>query len=200
MGEDEMNKELYRGNLVRLSAEDPQAMGEAFSRWNRDSEYFRLLDTDPPHLWSNKKFKEWIEKEIDKDLPTNVLFGIRVVLPGPATDPAGDKLIGFVSFDGINWASGDTFVAIAMGEREYRGRGYGTEAMQLMLRYGFSELNLHRVSLCVFDYNPRAIRSYEKCGFRHEGRMREIIQRDGEWHDLIFMGILREEWEKGSDI
>ena len=85
---------------------------------------------------------------------------------------------------------------IGLGERNYWGNGYGTDAMQIMLRYAFRELNLHRVSLDVFEYNPRALHSYEKAGFQIEGRRRKMVQRDGRRYDMIFMGILREAWEK----
>jgi RimJ/RimL family protein N-acetyltransferase len=82
-----------------------------------------------------------------------------------------------------------------VGEREYWGRGYGTEAMRLVLQFAFQELNLHRVSLGVFAYNERAIRSYEKAGFRIEGRLRQGIHRVNQRWDEVVMGILRSEWE-----
>jgi RimJ/RimL family protein N-acetyltransferase len=63
-----------------------------------------------------------------------------------------------------------------------------------MLEYAFLEANLERVSLNVFDYNPRAIRSYEKAGLQHEGRMKGVLNREGKRWDLVFMGILRSEW------
>jgi RimJ/RimL family protein N-acetyltransferase len=66
--------------------------------------------------------------------------------------------------------------------------------MIVILRYAFQELNLRRVALDTFEYNPRAIRSYEKAGFVHEGRARGYLYREGQRWDLIFMGILREEW------
>ena len=182
-----MSTELFQGKLIRLSSEDPQGLAEAFSRWNQNSEYFRLLDSDPAHLWSAKKMKEWFDKDLDSPLPNNLLFGIRTL--------AGDKLIGFIAFDGINWTDRDSYVAIGIGETDFWGRGYGSEAMRLMLRYGFTELNLHRVSLTVYEYNPRGIRSYEKCGFKHEGRIREFLLRDGRRSDMLHMGILRSEWE-----
>lgn len=68
--------------------------------------------------------------------------------------------------------------------------------MRLALRFAFMELNLHRVTLDVFEYNPRAIRSYEKAGFREEGRRRQLLLRNGRRWDEIEMGILREEWLK----
>jgi RimJ/RimL family protein N-acetyltransferase len=87
-------------------------------------------------------------------------------------------------------------VGIGIGEREYWGKGYGKDAMRIMLRYAFMELNLHRVSLNVYEYNPRAIRSYEKAGFTVEGRQRQALNRDGRRWDMIYMGSLREEWKR----
>jgi RimJ/RimL family protein N-acetyltransferase len=83
---------------------------------------------------------------------------------------------------------------ITIGERDAWGRGLGTEATQLMLQHAFERLGLHRVGLAVFSYNTRAIRAYEKAGFRVEGRLREAIQRQGEFFDEVQMGILAGEW------
>ena len=66
--------------------------------------------------------------------------------------------------------------------------------MKLVLRYAFTELNLRRVTLNVFEYNPRAIRCYEKLGFQHEGRVRKYLNREGRRWDLMYMGIMKEEW------
>ena len=66
--------------------------------------------------------------------------------------------------------------------------------MRVILRYAFTELNLHRVSLGLFEYNPRALRSYEKAGFKMEGRMRGTLHREGRRWDDLYMGILRTEW------
>jgi RimJ/RimL family protein N-acetyltransferase len=182
-----MSNAFFQGRLVRLSSEDPLVMAEAFARWNQDSEYFRLLDSDPAHLWSSRKMKEWFEKDLDSALPNNLLFAIRTL--------AEDKLIGFIAFDGLNWTNRDTFVAIGIGEQDYWGKGYGSDAMRVMLRYGFTELNLHRISLTVFEQNPRGIRSYEKCGFKYEGRIRDFLLRDGQRSDMLHMGILKSEWD-----
>jgi RimJ/RimL family protein N-acetyltransferase len=68
--------------------------------------------------------------------------------------------------------------------------------MRLVLRFAFGELNLNRLTLDVFEYNPRAIRSYESAGFKHEGRGRGWLKRDGRRWDMVYMGILRSEWEE----
>lgn len=182
-----MSTELFRGELVRLTDENPDVLAAAFNRWNRDPEYFRLLDSAAPRLWSTKKMKDWFEKDLENPSPTYVSFSIRTL--------AEDKLIGFVAFDEVRWVPRDAWVAIGIGEREYWGKGCGTDAMRLMLRYGFMALNLNRVSLGVFATNPRAVRSYEKCGFVHEGCIREFLLRDGKYWDMFQMGILREDWE-----
>ncbi len=182
-----MINDIFRGKLVRLSAENPETYAEHFSRWWHDSEYGRLLDLAPGMLFSPKRVKEWLEKELEKDPPEMWMFGIRAL--------EDDKLIGFVDLNSAT-PHGDTFVGIGIGEREYWGKGYGTEAMKLVLRFAFTELGLHRVSLDVFEYNPRGVKSYEKAGFRMEGRVREMILRDGQRSDVFFMGVLREDWLK----
>jgi RimJ/RimL family protein N-acetyltransferase len=181
-----MSANLFEGKLVRLGSEDPQVLAEAFARWGRDSEYSRLLDSEPARLWSVKKVKEWFEKDPETTVPRGFLFSIRTL--------SEDRLIGFIAFEDISWPNRDTYVAIGIGERDCRGKGYGSDAMRVMLRYGFEELNLHRISLTVYAYNPRGIRSYEKCGFVHEGCIREFLLRDGQRSDMLHMGILRADW------
>lgn len=80
---------------------------------------------------------------------------------------------------------------IALNGPEFFGVGYGTEATRLLLDYAFDVVGLHRVSLEVFDYNPRAQRAYEKAGFVREGLQREALWWDGEWHDVVTMAILK---------
>jgi RimJ/RimL family protein N-acetyltransferase len=88
----------------------------------------------------------------------------------------------------------DSMVANDLGDRKYWGNRYGTDAMRVMLAYVFRELNLLRVVWIDFEYNPRAIQPYEKAGFVHEGRVRGFLHRDSRRWDLIYMGILRQEW------
>jgi RimJ/RimL family protein N-acetyltransferase len=181
--------DLLKGELVRLSAEEPDTIAECFNRWSRNSEYMRQLDTSPARLWSTNVLKEWLKKDLEKDLEKEPFywFHIRTL--------DDDRVIGDIALDGVNWNNGESFVGISIGEKENWNKGYGTDAMRLIVRYAFAELNLRRVSLTVFEYNPRGLRSYQKAGFKEEGRMREYLNRDGRRWDMIFMGILREEWQ-----
>lgn len=184
-----MDKSLYRGELVRFVAPDPQQAAGKLAKWMRDSEFVRLLDTDPARLLSVDKYKEWLEKDLVEEQKNDELFFLIQTLEEA-------RNIGLIGLDGIRWTHGDAWVGIGLGERDYWGKGYGTDAMRILQRYAFEELNLHRLSLSVFEYNPRAMRSYEKAGFVLEGRARQFLNRDGRRYDLIFMGILREEWER----
>ena len=184
-----MNVPLFQGELVHLIAPEPQLAAGLHSRWMRDSEFVRLLDTDPARLFSVDKNKEWFEKNLVEEQKDDELFLLIRTLEE-------ERTIGLIGLDGIRWTHGDAWIGIGLGEREYWGKGYGTDAMRILLRYAFEELNLHRLSLCVFEYNPRAIRSYEKVGFIVEGRARKFLNRDGQRYDMLYMGILREEWER----
>ena len=178
--------DLLHGETVRLTAENPEVMAVQLFRWDQDTEWFRFLDTEPPRLFSEKKVKEWLEKDLEKPRSDEMYFAIRTL--------EDDILIGFIGLFNLLMHHGDALVAIALGEREYWGKGYGTDAMRVMLSYAFNELNLRKVGLIVFEYNPRAIRSYEKVGFRHEGRIRGAMLREGRRWDWLFMGLMREEF------
>lgn len=79
---------------------------------------------------------------------------------------------------------------IALAAERLTGRGYGREAARLLLAWAFDVLGLHRVALEVYAFNPRAIHVYETLGFRHEGRLREVLLQDGQRHDALVMGML----------
>ncbi len=181
-----MENQLFTGKLVRLGALDPERDADAFARWSQDSEYLRLIDMPPPVPRLAKSFKEdltaWQAQEND------YIFVIRTL--------DGDRAIGFIELDGISWTNREAWIGIGIGEREFWGKGYGTDAMQVLTRYAFTELQLRRLSLNVYEYNVRAQRSYQKAGFVVEGHARQVLNRDGQRWDLVYMGLLKEEWEK----
>jgi RimJ/RimL family protein N-acetyltransferase len=104
-----------------------------------------------------------------------------------------DELLGHVSLWGDNPRNRAATMAIIIGE-EHTGDGYGPEALEVMMRYGFSELGLHRIELAVYAYNTRAVSVYRKLGFTQEGRRRDAVLHDGVFHDEITMAILEPEW------
>jgi RimJ/RimL family protein N-acetyltransferase len=184
-------KDIFTGKLVRLSAFDPEEMSRAFARWHLNSEYLRLLNSAPSRMESAKSAARWMEKEVEEMSTATYFFSIRTM--------AEDKLIGGLDLDVVNWPGRDAFVGLGIGETEYWSKGYGTDAMNVLLQFAFTEINLRRVSLSVFEYNPRAIRSYEKAGFRHEGRARKVLNKEGSRWDVLYMGILREEWNNDHE-
>lgn len=179
-----MFKNNFYGSLVHLAAIDPEEIGAMLARHSSDTEFSRLEDTSPCIPLTKDVVKKWNEKMLEN--PNIIAFAIRTL--------AEDRLIGDVGMGGMSWNHGDAFIGIGIGDREFWGKGYGSDAMKLALDYAFDELNLRRVSLSVFEYNPRAIRCYEKLGFQHEGRVRQSINREGRRWDLVYMGILKEEW------
>jgi RimJ/RimL family protein N-acetyltransferase len=185
-----MEDEIYRGELSRLVALEPDKDAKHFAVWGIDSEYARLLDSDPVRLWSIRDSKEWFEKQQSKEEFRGVEFMIKTL--------DGDKTIGFVGLQDIAWQHRNGWLGIGIGDREYWNKGYGTDAMKIIARYTFEELGLHRINLNVFSYNTRAIHSYKKVGFQVEGYIPEAVYRDGQRWDMIYMGLLREDWKKSA--
>jgi RimJ/RimL family protein N-acetyltransferase len=176
---------LLRGERVRLTALNTDDL-PTIARWEEHSEYQRNFDASPALPRSIGQLTRWLEDE--QQLKNQFLFAIRLV--------EDNTLIGILDISGISWAHQVGWLAIGIGEAQHRGKGYGYEASRLALKFAFHEINLHRVQLSVFSYNPRAIALYEKLGFQREGVFREFLQRDGQRHDMILYGLLRHEWEK----
>jgi len=106
-----------------------------------------------------------------------------------------DNLIGHISLHDINHLNRHAFLGIFIGDEEHRNKGYGSEAVCLVLDYGFKTLNLHNIMLSVHDDNIAAISCYKKIGFKEAGRRREWVFKDGKYHDVIYMDILENEFE-----
>jgi len=110
------------------------------------------------------------------------IFGIRLRADG--------RLIGSCQLNGIHPVHRSAELQIRIGEADARGRGFGTDATRLLLRFGFDELDLHRIYLQVFATNEPARRLYERVGFRSEGVLREAAWIADEWVDVVLMAIL----------
>jgi RimJ/RimL family protein N-acetyltransferase len=174
------------GSLVRLGPVDLVEAPEVFARWRNDTEYLRLLgDPVVPMLASS------IRRRSEKYEPGDTYRFLIHTL-------AGDRLVGFINL-WLNQMDRDAWVGIGIGDAGDRGKGYGTDAMRIALRYLFEELEMERASLGVFADNARAVRAYQRVGFVIEGVQREEVLRDGRRWDTLIMGVLRREWIAGSD-
>lgn len=151
-------------------------------RWINDPEVTRTLGAYRP--MNELREREWFESRYKDDKE----IGLAIVLKGQ------DKHIGNIGLHRIDWKNRQAELGIMIGERDEWDKGYGAEAIGLMLGYGFERLNLHRVYLRVYANNPRAIRCYEKAGFRREGLLRESHFSEGRYWDTTIMGILEGEW------
>ncbi|MED1797459.1 GNAT family N-acetyltransferase [Brevibacillus porteri] len=109
-------------------------------------------------------------------------------------DSHTNRPIGITSLIQIDLKNRNAECIIDIGEKEFWGKGYAREALKLLLDYAFLEMNLHRVSLRVFSFNEKAIKLYDKLGFKQEGISRQFLFREGKWHDLVHMGILQQEY------
>ena len=105
-----------------------------------------------------------------------------------------DQSIGTVFLRDVDKVNGSGIVGIFIGDRRYLGQGYGTDALNALVDFGFGELRLERIELEVFDYNTRAIRSYEKAGFQTDAVLRHSRFHRGAHHDVHLMSILRSDW------
>jgi RimJ/RimL family protein N-acetyltransferase len=103
------------------------------------------------------------------------------------------ELVGHVALFGVRLATRGATIGIVLG-RQHWNKGFGTDAMRVVVRYGFAELGLHRLQLGLWSYNTRALAAYRTVGFREEGRRRESVFHDGVWYDEVLMGILEHEY------
>ncbi len=175
---------LLRGVQVRLTALTRDDL-PTIARWQEDAEFLRLFDALPAYPKTEAALADWLEER--HKASDAFLFAVRPL--------EGDALLGYVELDEILWPHGACGIAICIGEPAQRGKGFGTEAVGLALRFAFHELNLHRVTFTAFSYNRPSIALAEKLGFQREGVYREFLQRDGQRHDMILYGLLCHEWE-----
>ncbi len=171
------------GQKIRLRRVEREDI-PTFVRWFNDPEVREFLMMYLP--MSTAEEEKWFERQLE-DRNSDVF----------AIETADGVLIGNIGLHDINWRDRRAELGIAIGEKAYWGKGYGSDAIRTLLRFAFQEMNLHRVSLRVREDNARAIRAYEKCGFQLEGRMREAMFGHGRYFDELHMAVLRREFDEG---
>ena len=178
-----MKNPFLTGERIYLRPLEREDAG-IFVPWINDQEITRTLVLYRP---MNRDDEEEFIARAAKERG-GIVFGIAL--------KKDDRLIGNTAFHAIHPKDRHAGFGILIGDKKEWDRGYGTEATALMARYAFTTLNLNRIWLHVYEYNPRGRRAYEKVGFRVEGTLRKHCFREGRYWDVIVMGLLREEWEK----
>lgn len=114
-----------------------------------------------------------------------------------AIDMKTNKTIGHISIGQISKVNNSARLGtVLIGDKDFKGKGYGQKMVKEALKIGFDEYNFHRINLVVFDFNTPAIKAYEKVGFKKEGLQRESRKIGNEYWSLIEMSILEQEWEE----
>ena len=185
----DIHTQLFEAQAIRLGPLDHEAHPEIESKWTHDAEFMRLMELKPVRPLSPalvKKEYEAIEKQMEED-KNLFYFTIRARLD--------DRLIGKAMLEWIDWTNGNGWLRLGLGAADDRRKGLGSQALRLLLRYAFSELNLYRVTALVPEYNQGAMRLFQKFGFVEEVRRRKALNRDGALWDLVAFGLLRSEWD-----
>lgn len=157
-----------------------------YTKWLNDSEVTMGLGNHPSII-SEAQEKEWLEKLASATDQVNLAI----------IDAKTDQVIGNCGLMDISPVHRKAMIGIFIGEAAYRNGGYGTEAMALLLDFGFRVLNLHNIHLKYFSFNARGEKAYRKLGFKEVGRRRESVYYNGQYYDDVEMDILEDEFRQG---
>jgi RimJ/RimL family protein N-acetyltransferase len=171
------------GERVYLRALEPTQDNHLYATWLNDQEIRRYFSVFPTNDTRGKERLENLYKDFK-----HILFGVAL--------KSNHRLIGLVGLKDINTLNQSAEFYIIIGDRSVWGQGYGTEATQLMVQYGFLELNLNRIQTQDMEENVAGWRADEKAGFKLEGTLREAIQRFGKYHNIRMYSILRNEFSE----
>ncbi|MBE0451005.1 MAG: GNAT family N-acetyltransferase [Clostridia bacterium] len=175
---------MLTGEMVKLRAYKREEMPKVVALIN-DPEVKSLLTPGVPFPYTLEDEYKWYESLTGNSSGT-YNFAIETIDDG--------LYLGGCGINNIDWKNRVAVVGIFIGEKSFWGKGYGTDAMKVLMDFIFMEMNINKIKLNVFGFNPRAKKSYEKCGFKVEGHLKQEIFRDGVYHDESVMAILREEY------
>ncbi len=166
----------------------------------------RFKEDDATHvlkLWNNLEVRKYLanffpfslENELEFIRSQNKAFDQRKSFTFAIETLAEKKLIGGCGLHDVNWRSRNAELGITIFDQDYWNKGFGTDAMIVLLNFGFHILNLNNIYLRVLEYNKRAIRVYEKIGFKHVGKFRKFVYFGGKFYDLLIMDLLIDEFK-----
>ena len=169
------------GDRIYLSPRNSEDV-EQFTQWLND---FQV--TDYTGMSGKLTTLEGEKKYLQENSSPEAMFAIVTL--------EQDKMIGTVSLENVDWMNRTATLGIFIGDKEYLSKGYGTEAIRLLLEYGFKYMNLYNIKLDLLECNIRALKFYQKCGFKEYGRRRKCRFVNGKYYDYISMDILADEFE-----
>lgn len=172
------------GKRIRLRAIEREDLPR-FATWLNDDDVRQNISLVIPLSLAQEE--QWYEEVLKRPAAEQPLM-----IEAAASE--GWMPIGNISFFDFDQRCRSAELGIFIGDKSFWNKGYGREAVQLMVQHGFSHLNLHRIFLRVFQTNPRAIRSYECAGFVHEGRLRQAYFQQGKYIDVLVMSVIASEW------
>jgi ribosomal-protein-alanine N-acetyltransferase len=173
---------FIEGDTIYLRALSMNDVSEEYLSWLNDEETTRGLASGV-FPSTTEELTRFVEGVINNK--NTVMFAV--------CDKTNDKHIGNIKLDQFDWVSRTCELGLLIGDKNYWGKGIGTEVCRLTLTYAFTDLNIRKVSLAVYENNPSAIRVYEKLGFVQEGRLRKHVFEGGSYYDKFYMGIFQEE-------
>ena len=185
---------LFKGNRILLGAINHEIDPPVESGWTHHGDYLGMVSPNfamPQSPSQVKKRYEEIEKS-QEDRENSFYFHVRLL--------EDNRLIGFAEISWIEWSNAAGFVRLGIGSPNERRQGYGSEILELLLRFTFTELNLFRLTARIAGYNLPAIGLFQKFGFVEEVRSREALQRFGKRWDLLHLGLLADEWTGSKSV
>ncbi|MCL4442345.1 MAG: GNAT family N-acetyltransferase [Firmicutes bacterium] len=174
---------MYTGKLVKLRAYKQEDAALAQEYYN-DPEVKRFLVPGIPYPLTLPEEERWVLSQS----ANNDVYSFAIETLEDA------QYIGGCGINSVDWKNSVAQAGIFIGDKNFWGKGYGTDAMQVLVRFVFEQMNVNKVSLNTYSFNTRAFKSYLKCGFKQEGTLRQALFRDGRYHDIYVMGLLREEY------
>jgi RimJ/RimL family protein N-acetyltransferase len=178
-----LNKNFWQGKLIRLRAIEPED-AETFYSWNFDSEMARAVDFVWPPT-SLQSVREWAQKSATQEFKDDIV--------NFALEDREGNLAGSINSHSTNRRNGTFGYGVAVRD-QFRGRGYASKAIILLLRYFFEELRYQKATVDIYGFNLPSIALHEKLGFQREGQLRRMIYTRGKYYDQFFYGMTSEEF------
>ena len=170
------------GERIYLSPRSSED-AEIFTKWMNDFEVTDYIGRSDTILTLDAEKKYLESKNMDLSTTSFAIIDLKT-----------DKMIGTLSLEEIHHTNRTAVLGIFIGEPDFRSNGYGSEAIKLLLDFGFNYMNLNSIRLNVLSCNERAIKCYKKCGFKESGKWRKSKFVNGKYYDTIIMDILSEEF------